>query len=80
MEDVLSGGARKDQDIIYIHKNKAIQKVSVDIIHQGVEHCWGIGEAKGHDQVLEVAQECVKHRLSLIPISDPDQVVCISQV
>lgn len=43
----------KDEDIIHIYSHKEIGEWSYDIIHHRHEHCWGISQAKKHDQPLE---------------------------
>lgn len=36
----------KTQNIIKLHKNKDVQKISGDVINRGLEDGWGIKEAK----------------------------------
>ena len=38
------------EDVIQIHQHKRIDERPQDIIHHPHESCWGIFQAKGHDQ------------------------------
>jgi hypothetical protein len=40
----------EDEDVIQIHHHKIIGERPQDIIHHPHESCWGIFQAKGHDQ------------------------------
>jgi hypothetical protein len=40
----------EDEDVIQIHHHKIIGERPQDIIHHPHESCWGICQAKGHDQ------------------------------
>jgi hypothetical protein len=40
----------EDEDVIQIHHNKILGEISQDIVHHPHEICWGIYQAKGHDQ------------------------------
>jgi hypothetical protein len=40
----------KDEDFIQIHHQKIIFERMQDIVHHPLEICWGILQAKGHDQ------------------------------
>ena len=53
MCEVMEGekGIMKDEDIIKVNDNMALVKeVFKDVIHEGLKGCWGIAEAKGHDE------------------------------
>jgi hypothetical protein len=43
----------EDEDIIQIYNPKGISERPQYVIHQPHEICWGILQAKGHDQPLE---------------------------
>ena len=44
-------GIMKDEDIIKVNDNMAlVEEVFEDVIHEGLKGCWGITEAKGHDE------------------------------
>lgn len=51
-----------------------------DIINQRLEHSWGIGKTKRHDQILKVAQWRVKCCLPLIILMYLNQMVSIAKV
>lgn len=51
-----------------------------DIIHHGLENRWSIGEAKWHDEILEMPQVSVKRSLPLIPLPNADQMVGVAEV
>lgn len=51
-------GLRRDQDVIQIYKNKSIEHVLQNVINQGLEASWSIGEAQGHDKVFVVFLVC----------------------
>jgi hypothetical protein len=40
----------EDEDVIQIHNHKIIGEMPQDIVHYSHESCWGICQAKGHDQ------------------------------
>lgn len=43
------------QDIIKIYKHKPVQHISQNIINKILEHCGGVCQPEGHDQVLVVS-------------------------
>lgn len=55
-------------------------KLMTKIIDQVLEYGWGIGQAKQHDQVLEMYSRAVQRSLPLISFLDVDPVICIAEV
>lgn len=45
---------QKDQDVIDVDKDEAVQRVPEHVVHKGLEDGRGAGEAKWHRQVLIV--------------------------
>ena len=62
-------------DVIAVDNDKLVQHVAENIINQSLEHSRGVGKAKGHDQVLVVADGRVEGSLQLVPFPYPHQVV-----
>jgi hypothetical protein len=50
----------EDEDVINVDKDEPVQHVTENIIHQSLEHCRGVGEAKRPDQVFVVALAVLK--------------------
>lgn len=71
---------RENQDIVQVDESTLVNEVPKDIIHQGLEDCCGIGEAKGHYKLFKVPEECIKDDLLLISLPNPDQVLSVPQV
>lgn len=80
MKSVLSRGAGEDQYVVQVNKDEPVQEVPENVIFEGLEHCQCIGEAEWHTLVLEVARGGIEHCLPLVPVYDPDKMVCILQV
>ena len=53
MLSMLFFSVRKDKNVININYNKLIQKLMKNSIHQALKSGRGIGETKGHDQILK---------------------------
>lgn len=60
MHNVLLGVLGKNKDVVQINKNRGIQKISQDVIHQGLKNCWSVSKAKGHHQIFKVSKRGVK--------------------
>ena len=71
--------AGKYQDVVKIYNHEPVQHVAEDVIHQGLEDSRGVGESKGHHQILEVAEMGVEGGLPLVALTDSYQVV-VAQV
>jgi len=39
--------SREDEDVIQVDEDKAVQEVTDNVIHEGLEHCRSVGEAEG---------------------------------
>jgi hypothetical protein len=50
MLQVFRPNLTEDEDVIQMHRQKIIGERPQDIIHHTHESCWGIRQAKGHDQ------------------------------
>ena len=37
------------QNIIKENQDKVAKMIPENVVHEGLEHCWSIGEAEGHD-------------------------------
>src|SRR6266705_4536860 len=68
-EDIIEEGCAED-----------IQKVPDGVIYEMLEAAGGVGEAKWHDLVLEVAISCPECCLPLLPFGDAEVVVAIAKV
>lgn len=55
MMDVFLHVLGEDENVIQVGKDKPAEHITKKVIHQRLEECWGIGKAKRHHQVLEVA-------------------------
>jgi len=66
----------EDQDIIQINKHELIEHVSEHVIHQHLENSGGIGETKGHHQVLVMSSGGIE----LVAFPDPDQVIGVAKI
>jgi hypothetical protein len=44
-----------DENIIEVNNNAYIEEVTKQVVHEGLERCWGIREVKRHDVELEMS-------------------------
>jgi hypothetical protein len=65
----------EDEDVIQIHHRKISGERKQDIIHHTHENCWGIFQAKGHDQSFKNTLFGIKGSLSYIGLLYCDMVV-----
>lgn len=49
--DMFLLGPGKDEDVVQVDKNVAVQHVPKHVIHQGLEHSRGVRKTEGHHQV-----------------------------
>ncbi len=80
MLDVFFKVPGEDQDVIKIHKHRAAEEVSEDIIYKGLEDGGSVGKTKGHNKVFEISKGGVKCCLPLVSPQDVDQVVGLVQL
>ena len=57
-----------------------VDEVSEDIIHHGLEHCWGVAEAKEHDKWLIQPTVCPEGCLIFVSLLNMDIVETPLQV
>ena len=57
-----------------------VDEVSEDIIHHGLEHCWGVAEAKEHDKWLIQPTVCPEGCLIFVSLLNADIVETPPQV
>lgn len=62
---------RGDQDVVQIHKHRAVQ----EIVDQDLKNGGSVGPTEGHDEVLKGPEWCVEGRIPLVALSEPDQMV-----
>ena len=43
----------EDEDVVQIYDNEDIGHVAEDVVHEMLKGGWGVGHAKGHDEVFE---------------------------
>lgn len=65
---------RENKDVIQLNDNKLVQHVPQDVIYEMLS-CWGIEQAKWHDQIIEVAIPGTEDHLSP-SLSLPDYKLC----
>src|SRR5271167_1422208 len=75
MAGVFLWRAGEDKDVIQVNDDKDIQVVPEHIIHEMLEDCRGIGEAKRHHKVLKMAITGAEGSFPLIPRANPNKVV-----
>jgi hypothetical protein len=78
VEHVFLGGAGEDEDVVKVDEDEPVQHVIArNIINKSLEHSWGVGKAKWHDQILVVIAVHVEDSLPIVPFPYPHQVVGI---
>jgi hypothetical protein len=65
-----------DQDVVDVHNDTDVQEGFQDILNQGLESGWGIGESKGHD--LELVMAIVGMECSLLDVILVDSNLVVS--
>ena len=43
----------EDKDVVQIYDNEDIGHVAEDVVHEMLKGGWGVGHAKGHDEIFE---------------------------
>lgn len=66
------GDCERKKHIIQVDEGTLVNEVPKNIIHQGREDHWGVDEATGHNEVLEVPKGDVKCGLPFILLLNPD--------
>src|SRR4051812_27655427 len=69
-----------DQDIINVYDDSDVEERSENILNQGLEGGWGIGESKGHDLVLIMTVPGAKSHFGDIILVDLDLVIARAEV
>ena len=77
---VLLQAAEEDEDIIQIDVHKPVQQIMEDIVDEGLEDSWSVGESKQHHHILEVAKRSIKRRLPFVSFLYAYQLICVQQV
>ncbi len=80
MVDVVLLGPGENQSVIQVDEDMFVKHVAEQVVDQSLEDGGGIGEAKGHHQVLIVSRRCVERSLPLIAFPDAHQVIGIPEV
>jgi hypothetical protein len=75
MKQVLIPTLVEDEDVIQIHHHERIDEMLQDIVHHPHESCWGICQAKGHDQPFKKTFFRIEGSLSYIGLLYWDPVV-----
>jgi hypothetical protein len=70
----------EDEDVIQIHHHKRIDERSQDIVHHPHESCWGIRQAKGHDQSFKKTFFGLEGSVPYIGLIYWDLVVVVLQI
>jgi hypothetical protein len=70
----------EEEDVIQIHRQKIIGERPRDIIHHLHESCWGICQAKGHDQPLKMTFFGLEGSIPYISLLYWDLVVAELQI
>ena len=66
----------EDKEVVHINDEPSFcDHVSEGVIHELLEHCWGVGESKAHYSWFKEALMCDKGSLPLVAIFDADVVV-----
>lgn len=61
-------------------KNKYVQKISEDVINEGLEECGSIAETEWHHQILKISYGSFENGFPFIPLADREQVVGVAKV
>lgn len=48
MDGLFNKGVREDEDVNYVNKDEAVEKVPEDVVHKSLDYYCGIDEAEGH--------------------------------
>ena len=81
--DVITVGVevrRVNENIINVNIDKAIKKISENIVNHGLKNCGGISESERHNSIFVVATGGVERSFPLVPLPDADQMVGVSKV
>jgi hypothetical protein len=71
---------RIDKDVIKVHNAIFIKDASHSFINIGLEYCRRVAKAKWHDHIFIMAISRAERHLPFVALSDPNVVICISQV
>ncbi|GAA6110516.1 histone-arginine methyltransferase CARM1 [Tachysurus ichikawai] len=41
----------ENQDVVQVKEDKHVEKITKDVIHKCLKHCWRIGQAERHYQL-----------------------------
>ncbi len=77
---MLFPGSGEDEDVIHVDEDEVVEHVSEHVIDQGLEDSRSTGEAEAHYEVFIMPHGGVECCLSLVALSDGDQVVSIAKV
>lgn len=71
---------RENTYAVQVHNDANIQKIREHLINKVMKNGWGITQAKRHHKILIMSISGVKGCLSLITLSDPNQIVSSTEV
>lgn len=77
---MLGEGFREDEDVVEVYDEVGVEEVVEYVIHEALEGCWCVSEAKRHDQHLVEAIACLECRFPFVAFSYPHVVVTGSKV
>ena len=63
-----------------VNNNAHIKKIAEDVIHETLECCGGIGEAKRHYQPFKGTVASAESSLPFFTVGNPNEVVCVMKV
>ena len=73
-------GVREDQNVVKINNNENVRDIREHFIHEMLKGGRGIGESKGHDQILKRTIAGSESCHPLLAFLDADIVVTRSEV
>ena len=67
-------------DVVEVDDDEGVQEGAKDVVHERHEGGWGVGEAKRHDSVLEMAIPGSEGCLGSVGLRDADLTVARAEV
>ena len=80
MSSVLGRVFREYEYVVQVDDQKFVEEVAEDVVHEGLEGGWGIGETEGHDEGFKMTIACAESCLPFISLSNANEVVSASKV
>ena len=68
------------EDVIEINDNMDVKHVTETVIHEPLESCWSICEAKRHNHPFEGSVMCLESCLPFNTFSNADQVISMLEI